>query len=135
MATNRTLCARMPGAMKSRYGTLPVGILPPRAKTCPKTSNQRAGWRARVTSSVKSWRSFRNSNSVMTNVLSTKPVRGWMKVVLIRLGLSKALGRSAFGGYVAEGAAGIKGAAGIMNEDLIQCVAPAKRGFEFFGGA
>jgi hypothetical protein len=50
-----------------------------------------------------------------------------MKAAVIGLGLAKALGRSAFGGYVAEGAAGIKGAAGIVNEDLIQRVAAAAK--------
>src|ERR1039458_7508477 len=90
---------------------LPVCIAPLRENTCPKISNQSAGCRARVMSSVKSWRSLRNSNSVMTNVFSMKPVKGWMKVAVIGLGLAKALGRSAFGGYVAEGAAGIESAA------------------------
>src|SRR5450756_2961981 len=97
---------------------LPVCIAPLRENTCPKMSSQSAGWRARVMSSVKSWRSLRNSNSVMTNVLLMKLVNGWMKVAVIGLGLAKALGRSAFGGYVAEGAAGIKGAAGIVHEDV-----------------
>jgi len=76
-----------------------------------------------VTSSVKSWRSLRNSNSVMTNVFSMKPVKGWMKVAVIGLGLAKALRRCAFGAYVVEVAAGIKGAAGIVNEDVIERVA------------
>src|ERR1017187_6743698 len=115
---------------------LPVCIAPLRENTCPKISSQSAGCRARVMSSVKSWRSLRNSNSVMTNVFSMKPVKGWMKVVVIRLGLAKPLGRSAFGGYVTEAAAGIKGAAGIVCEDLIQRVsATAQRGLEFFAGA
>jgi len=51
------------------------------------------------------------------------------------LGLAKALGRGAFGGYVAESTAGIKGGAGIVGEDVIQRVAAAKRAFEFFAGA
>src|ERR1019366_3797171 len=52
------------------------------------------------------------------------------------LRLTKALGRGAFGGYVVEVAAGIKGAAGIMDEDIIQRVAAAaQRGLEFFAGA
>src|ERR1017187_3378808 len=114
---------------------LPVCIAPLRENTCPKISNQSAGCRARVMSSVKSWRSLRNSNSVMTNVFSMKPVKGWMKAAVIGLGLAKALGRRAFGGYVAEVAAGIKRAAGIVDEDIIQRVARAKRGFEFFAGA
>src|ERR1035438_4146570 len=59
-----------------------------------------------------------------------------MKVAVIRSGLAKALGRGAFGGYVAEVAAGIKGAASIVREDLIQRVAAAaQRGLEFFAGA
>src|ERR1019366_1537035 len=136
MATKRTLCARMPGAMKSRYGMLPVCIAPLRENTSPKMSSQRAGCRARVTSSVKSWRSLRNSNSVMTNVFSMKPVKGWMKVAVIGLGLAKALRGCAFGAYVVEVAAGIKGAAGIVNEDIIERVAAvAQRGLEFFTGA
>src|ERR1035438_6772257 len=136
MATKSTLCARIPGAMKSRYGMLPVCIAPLRENTCPKMSSHSAGWRARVTSSVKSWRSLRNSNSVMTNVFSMKPVKGWMKVAVMGLGLAKALGRGAFGGYVAEGAAGIQGGTGIVDEDLIQRVAAvAKRGLKFFAGA
>src|ERR1035437_6444621 len=98
-------------------------------------SSQSAGWRARVMSSVKSWRSLRNSNSVMTNVFSMKPAKGWMKAAVIGVGLAKALGRGAFGGCVAEGATGIKGAAGIVDEDVIQRVAGAKRGLEFFAGA
>src|ERR1035441_3386454 len=97
---------------------LPVCIAPLRENTCPKMSSQSAGWRARVTSSVKSWRSLRNSNSVITNVFSMKPVKGWMKVAVMGFGLAKALGRLAFGGYVAEGAAGIRGGAGIVDEDL-----------------
>src|ERR1035437_9912257 len=72
----------------------------------------------------------------MTNVFSMKPVKGWMKVAVIELELAQALGRSAFGGYVAEGAAGIQGAPGIVDKDLIQRVgAAAKRGLEFFAGA
>jgi hypothetical protein len=35
------------------------------------------------------------------------------------IGLAKALCRSAFGGYVVEVAAGIKGTTGIVDEDLI----------------
>ena len=49
--------------------------------------------------------------------------------------LAKALGRRAFGGDGSEVAAGIQGAAGIMDEDVIQRVAGAKRGFEFLAGA
>src|ERR1039457_6861959 len=135
MATKRTLCARMPGAMKSRYGTLPVCIAPLREKTCPKMSSQSAGCRARVTSSVKSWRSLRSSNSVMTNVFSTKPVKGWINVAVMGVGLAKALGGSAFGGNVAEAAAGIERCAGIVDEDVIQRVAGAQRGLEFLAGA
>src|ERR1039458_10051553 len=114
---------------------LPVCIAPLRENTCPKMSSQSAGWRARVMSSVKSWRSLRNSNSVMTNVFSMKPAKGWMKAAVIGFGLAKALGRGAFGGCVAEGATGIKGAAGIVYEDLIQRVARAERGLEFFARA
>src|ERR1017187_635963 len=114
---------------------LPVCIAPLRENTCPKMSSQSAGWRARVMSSVKSWRSLRNSNSVMTNVFSMKPAKGWMKAAVIGVGLAKALGRGAFGGCVAEGATGIKGAAGIVDEDVIQRVAGAKRGLELFAGA
>src|ERR1035441_8582607 len=115
---------------------LPVCLAPLQTKTSPKMSSQRAGCRARVTSSVKSWRSLRNSNSVMTNVFSMKPVKGWMKVAVIGLGLAKALGGCAFGAYVVEVAAGIKGAAGIVNEDVIQRVTvAAQRGLEFFTGA
>src|ERR1039458_3152705 len=86
-------------------------------------------------SSVKSWRSLRNSNSVMTNVFSIKPAKGWMKAAVIGVGLTKALGRGAFGGCVAEGATGIKGAAGIVDEDVIQRAAGVKRGLELFAGA
>src|ERR1035437_391281 len=98
-------------------------------------SSQSAGWRARVMSSVKSWRSLRNSNSVMTNVFSTKPVKGWIKAAVIGVGLAKALGRGAFGGCVAEGATGIKGAASIVDEDVIQRMSGAKRGLELLAGA
>src|ERR1035438_8335941 len=114
--------------MKSRYGIFPVCIAPLRANTCPKMSNHSAGCRARVMSSVKSWRSLRTSNSVMTNVLSMKPVTGRMKVAVIRVprvGLAQALGRRALGGYVAEGAAGIKVAASVMDEDVTQRMAAA----------
>src|SRR5208282_743063 len=97
---------------------LPVCIIPLREKTCPKMSSQSAGWRARVMSSVKSWLSLRNSNSVMTNVFSTKRAKGWMNVAVMRLELTKALGCGAFRGYVAEVAAGIQGAARIVHEDL-----------------
>src|ERR1017187_4116697 len=135
MATKSTLCARMPGAMKSRYGMLPVCIAPLRENTCPKMRSHSAGWRARVTSSVKSWRSLRSSNSVMTNVFSMKPVKGRISVAVMGVGLAKALGRSAFGGNVAEAAAGIQRCAGIVDEDVIQGVAGAQRGLEFLGGA
>src|ERR1035441_125712 len=114
---------------------LPVCIAPLREKTSPKMSSQSAGWRARVMSSVKSWRSLRNSNSVMTNVFSMKPVKGWMKAAVIGLELAEALGRSPFGGDVTEGATVIQGAAGIVDEDVIQRVAGAKRGLELFAGA
>src|ERR1022692_2025339 len=115
---------------------LPVCIAPLRENTSPKMSSQSAGCRARVTSSAKSWRSLRNSNSVMTNVFSMKPVKGWMKAAVIGLGLPKALGGCTFGAYVVEVAAGIKGAAGIVNEDIIERVAAvAQRGLEFFAGA
>src|ERR1035441_10679901 len=114
---------------------LPVCIAPLREKTCPKMSSQSAGWRARVMSSVKSWRSLRSSNSVMTNVFSMKPVTGRVKVPVIVVGLAKALGRGAFGGDATEGAAGIQGGAGIVDEDVIQRMADAKRGLEFLAGA
>src|ERR1019366_4451776 len=115
---------------------LPVCIAPLRENTSPKMSSQSAGCRARVTSSVKSWRSLRNSNSVMTNVFSMKLAKGWMKVAVMGLGLAKALRRCAFGAYVVEVAAGFKGAAGIVNEDIIERVAAvAQRGLEFFTGA
>src|ERR1019366_10501989 len=97
---------------------LPVCIAPLRENTSPKISSQSAGWRARVMSSVKSCLNLRNSNSVMTNVLSMKPVKGWMNVVVIGLGLAKALLRGAFGGHVAEASAGFKGAASIVYEDV-----------------
>src|SRR5664279_5053546 len=115
---------------------LPVCIIPLREKTCPKMSSHSAGWSARVTSSVKSWRSLRNSNSVMTKVFSMKPVKGWMKVAVMGLGLAQALGRNAFGGYAAEGTAGIQSAAAVVDEDLIQrAAAAAQRGLQFFAGA
>src|ERR1017187_3613566 len=115
---------------------LPVCIAPLRENTSPKMSSQSAGCRARVTSSVKSCRSLRNSNSVMTNVFSMKLAKGWMKVAVIGPGLAKALRRCAFGAYVVEVAAGIKGAAGIVNKDIIERVAAAaQRGLEFFAGA
>src|ERR1035438_6444643 len=135
MATKSTLCARIPGAMKSRYGTLPVCIAPLRENTCPKMSSHSAGWRARVTSSVKSWRSLHSSNSVMTNVFSMKPIKGRINVAVMGVGLAKALGGSAFGGNIAETAAGIECRAGIVDEDVIQRVAGAQRGLEFLGGA
>src|SRR5579862_9575621 len=92
-------------------------------------SSQRAGCKARVTSSVKSCRSLRNSNSVITNVFSMKLVKGWMRA------LAKALLRSAFRGYVVETAARIKSASGVVNENLIQrMAAAAKRRFEFAAG-
>src|ERR1035441_6881717 len=72
----------------------------------------------------------------MTNVFSMKPVKGWMKVAVIGLGLPKALGGCTFGAYVVEVAAGIKGAAGIVNEDIIErVIVAAQRGLEFFTGA
>ncbi len=43
-------------------------------------------------------------------------------MVVIGLGPAKALGRSAFGGYVVEAAAGIKRAVGIVVEDIMQRV-------------
>src|ERR1035437_9900617 len=104
---------------------LPVCIAPLRANTCPKMSSHSAGWRARVTSSVKSWRSLRSSNSVTTNVFSIRAVSGWMSVMVMRLGLAEPLGGRAFDGDVAEGAPGIQGAAGIVHEHLIERVAAA----------
>ena len=59
-----------------------------------------------------------------------------MNVVIIGFGLSMALGCSAFGGYVAEVAAGIEGGAGKFHENIIQRVAAAaKRALEFFASA
>src|ERR1035437_2211739 len=59
-----------------------------------------------------------------------------MKVAVIGLGLAKALGRCAFGAYVVEVAAGIQGATGIVDKDIIERVAAvAQRGLEFFTGA
>src|SRR5690348_6390976 len=58
---NRADWARMPGARKSRYGTDPVGMARIRVNVSPKMTSHRAGWMARVTSSVRSWRSFCNS--------------------------------------------------------------------------
>src|ERR1022692_2968102 len=66
----------------------------------------------------------------MTNVFSTKPANG----TVIRLGLTKALLGSAFGGYVADRAAGIA-ATRIMVEYVIERVSCAQRGLEFFAGA
>src|ERR1019366_4735256 len=98
---------------------LPVCIAPLRENTSPKMSSQSAGCRAR-----------------MTNVFSMKLAKGWMKVAVIGPGLAKALRRCAFGAYVVEVAAGIKGAAGIVNKDIIERVAAAaQRGLEFFAGA
>src|ERR1017187_2445379 len=62
-------------------------------------------------------------------------VKGWMKVTVMWLELTKALGCGAFGGYVAEVAAGIQGAAGIVDKYVIQRVAAAQRGLKFFAGA
>jgi hypothetical protein len=85
---------------------------------------------------VKSWRSLRNSNSVITNVFSMKLAKGRVKVAVIGRGLAKALRCCTFGTYVVEVAAGIKGAAGKVNEDVIERMAAvAKRGLEFFAGA
>src|ERR1039458_2457851 len=136
MATKRTLCARMPGAMKFRYGMLPVCIMPLRANTWPKMSSHSAGWSARVMSSVKSWRSLRSSNSAMTNVLSMKLVSGSMKVLVMMSWLTKPLFRRSFGRYLAEVAAGIESGAGVMQKDLIQRVAAnAQGGLKFLQGA
>src|ERR1019366_2832417 len=115
---------------------LPVCIAPLRENTSPKMSSQSAGWRARVMSSVKSWRNLRNSNSVMTNVFPMKPGRVWINVVIIWFLLSMALGGCAFSGYIAEGSGGIKGVTGIMHKDIIDCVSgTAKRNLEFYTGA
>ena len=47
-----------------------------------------------------------------------------------------ALGGRTFGGYIAEGAAGIKCIAGIMYKDIIECVTgTTKRNFKFFAGS
>src|ERR1022692_1044650 len=136
IATKRTLCARMPGAMKSRYGILPVCIMPLRANTWPKMSSHSAGWSARVMSSVKSWRSLRSSNSAMTKVLSTKLVSGWMNVPVMMSWLTNPLFRRSFGRYLAEGSAGVESGAGVMHEDLIQrMTACAERRLKFFQGA
>src|ERR1044071_6112616 len=43
------------------------------AKTPPKSTSHRTGWTARVTSSVKSCRSFRTSSSVIVSVLTKNP--------------------------------------------------------------
>src|ERR1019366_1233959 len=48
---------------------------------------------------------------------------------------TKALGRGALGGDGVEVVAGIQRAAGIVDEDVIQCVATAKRSLEFLAGA
>src|SRR5487761_1211100 len=56
MATKRADCAMTPGAMKSRKGRPPEGMARIAEKVSPKTTNQSAGWIARVYSSVRSWR-------------------------------------------------------------------------------
>jgi hypothetical protein len=48
---------------------------------------------------------------------------------------AKPLSRSAFGGYGAKVAAGIQGAAGIVDKNLTQRVSAANRGLEFLAGA
>src|ERR1700742_211372 len=58
---NRADWARIPGARKSRYGVDPVGIAWIRLNVVPNTASQSAGWTVRVTSSVRSWRSFCSS--------------------------------------------------------------------------
>ena len=50
-----------PGARKSRYGTPSDGIAWIRLNVSPKITSHRTGWTARVTSSVRSWRSFWSS--------------------------------------------------------------------------
>src|ERR1700690_918171 len=58
-----------------------------------------------------------------------------MKGTVMGLGLAEPLGRSAFGRNAAEVAAGFEGGAGIVDEDLVQCVAASKRGLELFDRA
>jgi len=59
---------RMPGAMKSSRECCPCAM-PAAGEHLPEDEQPKRGLGARVMSSVKSWRSLRNSNSVMTNVL------------------------------------------------------------------
>ena len=49
----------------------PVGMARVCVNTCPNTSSHSAGWIARVSNSVGSWRSLRTSSSAMTRVLVT----------------------------------------------------------------
>jgi len=67
----------IPGARKSRYGTLPVGIACTRLKVSPKMTSQSAGCTARVKSSVRSWLIFCSSTrqNVPTRLGSRRQTR------------------------------------------------------------
>src|SRR5512147_1237032 len=107
------------------YGTPPVGIARIRVKVWPKISSHRAGWTARVYSSVRSWRSFCSSTAhraATRTGSSRQPARG-------RGGLSSSWEPSA---DTVRGAAGasdiaetssavvVEAAAGDVAEDVLQ---------------
>src|SRR5208337_746415 len=91
------------------------------AKTCPNTSSHSAGWMARVSSSLGSWRILRNSNSAMTRVLLTNPAPRFRREATGSSSrLTQPLGRAPGSGHFTVTSPGIDHAARIMDEDIIQ---------------
>src|SRR5579875_245462 len=76
MATNRPDCAMMPGARKSRYRTWPVRMAWIRLNVSPKITSHSTGCTARVSSSVRSWRSFCSSTTQNVTTLLARRRQG-----------------------------------------------------------
>src|SRR3954468_9046308 len=117
----------MPGARKSRYGVCPVGMARIRLKVWPKTTSHSAGWMARVTSSVRSRRSFCSSTRHMALVreISTR---------IASANLAESACGTASGTDIAEPSR-IQVVAGVGTEHVIEALAcPVQAGDEFARG-
>src|SRR5262245_18883897 len=82
------------------------------ASTCPKISNHRTGWTARVTSSLGSWRTLRSSISAMDQVSSRNRRSG--------PGSAHALGCAAGASDVTPRASCLDVMAGVGREHVVQ---------------
>src|SRR5436309_5325092 len=106
------LCARTPGARKSRQLIAPVGTPRMRPNTCPNTSSHSMGWTARVSNSTGSWRSLRASASTTVSVWLTKSTNGFA--------LTETAGRTARSDSIPVASPFVDFAPGEMNEHVLE---------------